>query len=82
MAFLRYNQDAVSSGVQERSVASGASGNYKAPVVNSSKVDFSYISNTSSETAGGTVGAVSGASTGNAGNMPPYLVVYMWKRTA
>lgn len=82
MAFLRYNQDAVSSGVGERSVASGASGNYKAPVVNNANVDWSYISSTSGETAGGTVGAVSGASTGNAGNMPPYLVVYMWKRTA
>ena len=32
--------------------------------------------------SGGAVGYVSGVSTGNAGNMPPYLPVYMWKRTA
>lgn len=82
--FLRYNQGTVSAGVQERSVASGASGNYKAPVVNSANVDWSYLDKTSSETVGGTVGAVntSGLSTGNAGNMPPYLAVYVWKRTA
>ena len=83
-AFLRYNQGTISTGVQERSVASGASGNYKAPVVNNANVDWSYLDKTSAETVGGTVGAVntSGLSTGNAGNMPPYLVVYMWKRTA
>lgn len=81
-AFLRYNQGAIGTGVQERSVASGASGNYKAPVVNNANVNFSYIERTESEQVTGTVGAVSGATTGNAGNMPPYLVVYMWKRTA
>ena len=83
-AFLRYNQGTISTGVQERSVASGASGNYKAPVVNNANVDWSYLDKTSAETVGGTVGAVntSGLSTGNAGNMPPYLAVYMWKRTA
>ena len=82
--FLRYNQGTVSTGVQERSVASGASGNYKAPVVNNANVDWSYLDKTSAETVGGTVGAVntSGLSTGNAGNMPPYLSVYVWKRTA
>lgn len=31
---------------------------------------------------GGAVGAVSGATTGNAGNMPPYIVVNRWHRTA
>lgn len=31
---------------------------------------------------GGAVGAVSGATTGDAGNMPPYIVVYRWHRTA
>ena len=83
-AFLRYNQGTISTGVQERSVASGASGNYKAPVVNNASTDFSYLDKTSAETTGGTVGAVntSGLSTGNAGNMPPYLAVYVWKRTA
>ena len=30
----------------------------------------------------GSVGAVSGATTGNAGNMPPYIVVNRWHRTA
>lgn len=86
-AFVRYNYGSISTGISERSVASGASGNYKAPVVNSANVDFSYLQNTSSETAGGTVGDVTGATTGLSGstaegNMPPYLTVYMWKRTA
>lgn len=31
---------------------------------------------------GGAVGAVSGATTGNDGNMPPYIVVNRWHRTA
>lgn len=31
---------------------------------------------------GGAVGTVKDLETGNAGNMPPYLVVYMWQRTA
>jgi hypothetical protein len=31
---------------------------------------------------GGAVGAVSGATTGTAGNMPPYIVVNRWHRTA
>ena len=31
---------------------------------------------------GGAVGAVSGATTGSAGNMPPYIVVNRWHRTA
>lgn len=31
---------------------------------------------------GGAVGDVQGVTAGNAGNMPPYLTVYMWKRTA
>ena len=31
---------------------------------------------------GGAVGAVSGATTGNSGNMPPYIVVNRWHRTA
>lgn len=31
---------------------------------------------------GGSVGAVSGATTGNADNMPPYIVVNRWHRTA
>lgn len=86
-AFIRYNQGSVSTGVQERSVASGASGNYKAPVVNHASVDFSYMANTSSETHTHTVpshntnyAGTSGNTTG--ANMPPYLVVYMWKRTA
>ena len=86
-AFLRYNQGTISTGVQERSVASGASGNYKAPVVNNASTDFSYLANTSSETHTHTVPAhntnyagTSGNTTG--ANMPPYLVVYMWKRTA
>lgn len=32
--------------------------------------------------SGGAVGAVSGASTGNAGNLQPYIVVNRWHRTA
>ena len=32
--------------------------------------------------SGGAVGVVSGASTGNAGNMQPYIVVNRWHRTA
>ena len=31
---------------------------------------------------GGAVGAVSGATTGNDGNMPPYIIVNRWHRTA
>lgn len=31
---------------------------------------------------GGSVGAVSGATTGSSGNMPPYIVVYRWHRVA
>ena len=86
-AFLRYNQGTVSTGVQERSVASGASGNYKAPVVNNANTDWSYLDKTSSETHTHTVpshntnyAGTSGNTTG--ANMPPYLVVYMWKRIA
>ena len=32
--------------------------------------------------SGGSVNAVSGVSTGNAGNLQPYITCYMWKRTA
>lgn len=32
--------------------------------------------------SGGGVGAVSGVTTGNAGNMPPYIIVNRWHRTA
>ncbi len=86
-AFLRYNYGTVSTGVSERKVAATTSGNYTAPVVNNASVDWSYLQNTSNETHThnlpahntdyvGTSGNITGA------NMPPYLVVYMWKRTA
>lgn len=93
-AFIRYNQGTVSTGVSERSVAS-ASGNYKAPVVNNASTDFSYIGSTASEThthnlpshntnyTGKNADGTTPSSDNTAGaNMPPYLVVYMWKRTA
>lgn len=78
LAFMRYNQEAVSSGLNERSVASGASGNYKAPVVNNASVDYSYATRTQYETpsitiSGGGIGAVKDISTGNAGNLPPFI---------
>ncbi len=86
-AFLRYNYGTISTGVGERKVAATTSGNYTAPVVNNASVDWSYLQNTSNETHThnlpahntdyvGTSGNITGA------NMPPYLVVYMWKRTA
>ena len=95
-AFIRYNHDVVGSGVGERSVASGASGNYKAPVVNDSKVDFSYAENTASQThshslpdhrhrvTGGAVNNPTGGEKAGAAheNLPPYLAVYIWQRTA
>ena len=87
MAFVRYNYGEIEKGLGERKVAAASSGNYTAPVVNDADVDYAYAQYTGSETAGGTVGAVTGATTGLSGstaegNMPPYLTVYMWKRTA
>lgn len=81
-AFIAYNHEDVGAGVGERSVASGASGNYKAPVVNSSDTEFYYSTYTSSTTVSGSVGSVTGVTVGDSGNMPPYLTVYAWKRIA
>lgn len=62
-----------------------ASGNYKAPVINSSSTDWKGASYTSSETAENLETTAINIETGEDGsgkNMPPYFTVYMWKRTA
>jgi hypothetical protein len=82
--YLYYNYSDVQTGVSERSVAS-ASGNYKAPVINSSSTDWKGATYTSSETAENLETTAVNIETGEDGsgkNMPPYLSVYMWKRTA
>lgn len=82
--YLYYNYSDVQTGVSERSVAS-ASGNYKAPVINSSSTDWKGASYTSSETAENLETTAINIETGEDGsgkNMPPYFTVYMWKRTA
>lgn len=84
-AFLRYNQGSLSLGVDERGVSKDTASGYYAPVVHSPSVDWSYIKNTASATHSHKVGAHYTESTGNnaaGANMPPYLAVYMWKRTA
>ena len=51
----------------------------------STSIDGSHTHTTPNHTHsvhGGVVGYVQGVSVGNAGNMPPYLAVYMWQRTA
>ncbi|MCH4007544.1 MAG: DUF859 family phage minor structural protein [Eubacterium sp.] len=82
--YLYYNYSDVQTGVSERSVAS-ASGNYKAPVINSSSTDWKGATYTSSETAENNETTAVNIETGVDGsgkNMPPYFAVYMWKRTA
>lgn len=82
--YLYYNYSDVQTGVSERSVAS-ASGNYKAPVINNSATDWKGATYTSSETAENNETTAVNIETGVDGsgkNMPPYLTVYMWKRTA
>lgn len=82
--YLYYNYSDVQTGVSERSVAS-ASGNYKAPVINSSSTDWKGATYTSSETAENLETTAVNIETGEDGsgkNMPPYFTVYMWKRTA
>lgn len=82
--YLYYNYSDVQTGVSERSVAS-SSGNYKAPVINSSSTDWKGATYTSSETAENLETTAVNIETGEDGsgkNMPPYFTVYMWKRTA
>jgi hypothetical protein len=82
--YLYYNYSDVQTGVSERSVAS-SSGNYKAPVINNSATDWKGATYTSSETAENNETTAVNIETGVDGsgkNMPPYLTVYMWKRTA
>lgn len=82
--YLYYNYSEVEAGVSERSVAS-ASGNYKAPVVNSANTDWKGSAYTASETAANndtTALNIEAGEDGTGKNMPPYLTVYMWKRTS
>lgn len=82
--YLYYNYSDVQTGVSERSVAS-ASGNYKAPVINSSATDWKGAGYTGYETAENQEATAENIEAGEDGagkNMPPYLAVYMWKRTA
>ena len=70
--YMGYNRGAVSdAGITERAVASGASGNYKAPVVNNANVNY----------AGWSATASAGVS-GEGRNVPPYFAVYTWQRVA
>ena len=94
--FLGYNFGATGNGAQERSVAAGASGDYKAPVVNNANVDFLHIGETvgagshqhtiashGHSLSGGGVGNVSAQNASSAhNNMQPYIVVNRWHRTA
>lgn len=73
-----------SDGVGERGAANGTA--FYAPSIN--KSDNWYGAATTASSGGGgsctgtVIGAVSGATTGNSGNMPPYIVVNRWHRTA
>lgn len=68
--------------------AAGTQTNYRA-IASPTSVKADYTENCVSESAGAHTHSVSvnggttgGAGSGNAGNMPPYLTVYVWKRTA
>lgn len=68
--------------------AAGTQTNYRA-IASPTSVKADYTENCVSESAGAHTHSVSvnggttgSAGSGNAGNMPPYLTVYVWKRTA
>jgi len=68
--------------------AAGTQTNYRA-IASPTSVKADYTENCVSESAGAHTRSVSvnggttgSAGSGNAGNMPPYLTVYVWKRTA
>ena len=68
--------------------AAGTQTNYRA-IASPTSVKADYTENSVSESAGAHTHSVSvnggttgSAGSGNAGNMPPYLTVYVWKRTA
>lgn len=71
-------------GIKRRTIKNGTSTSYEGMMY--SENVFSRLATTGNPSSlpsvGGSIGAVSGATTGNEGNMPPYIIVRRWHRTA